>query len=125
MCKCLGVNRSSYYTWHNSKPSPRTVENELLSEKIRIIFVASRHNYGTRRIKRALAKQGITLSRRRIGRLLNKMGLSCKTKRKFKVTTDSKHKLPVADNILNRRFTVDKPDKFYVGDITYINTKKE
>jgi putative transposase len=51
------------------------------------------------------------------------MGLLCKTKRKFRVTTDSKHKLPVSDNVLNREFTVNKPDQYYVGDITYIQTQ--
>lgn len=89
-----------------------------------MIFTNSRKNYGTRHIKRALEKENLTVSRRRISHLMLLNGLFCKTKRKFKVTTDSKHKLPVADNILNREFTVNKPDQYYVGDITYIHTQE-
>lgn len=70
-----------------------------------------------------MAKEGFTVSRRRIGRLMRKMGLSCKAKRKFRVTTDSKHHHPVAENLLNREFLVSKPDTHYVGDITYIPTQ--
>ncbi len=58
-------------------------------------------------------------SRRRIGRLMNQAGLWCKTKKKFKVTTDSKHNKAIAPNLLNRQFTVTQPDRYYVGDITY------
>lgn len=81
------------------------------------LFTQSRQTYGTRRLKR-------TVSRRRIGRLLKKAGLSCKTRRKFKITTDSKHDKPIAPNLLKRQFIVDRPDRYYVGDITYIPTKQ-
>ena len=124
MCKCLKVNRSSYYEWCNAPCSLRVKENEIISEKIKMIFNNGRKIYGTRRIKKALAKAGLIVSRRRIGELMSTMGLACKTKRKFRVTTDSKHKLPIADNILNREFTVNKPDQCYVGDITYIHTQE-
>lgn len=89
---------------------------------IKEIFEESRRTYGTRRIHEALKAQGLTVSRRRIGRLMKSQELVCKTTRKFKATTDSKHKLPVADNLLKRRFKVDAPDRCYVGDITYIWT---
>ena len=124
MCQCLEVNRSSYYAWRNAPLSLRTQENHMLSEKIKMIFNTGRKNYGTRRIKRALRKEGLIIGRRRIGRLMVSMGLCCKTKRKFRVTTDSKHKLPVANNVLNRQFTVNKPDQCYVGDITYVHTQE-
>jgi transposase InsO family protein len=124
MCYCLKVNRSSYYEWLNSKSSKSTLENEMISEKIRIIFTEGRQSYGTRRIKKALARQDLIVSRRRIGRLMKKMQLSCQSKRKFRVTTDSKHQLPISPNLLNREFTVNKPDTCYVGDITYIRTEQ-
>lgn len=123
MCECLGVTRSCYYAWCNSQPSARAQENELLCEGIRTIFEVSRQTYGSRRIKRALLREGITASRRRIGKLMRLMGLSCKTKRKFRVTTDSNHKLPIAENLLQRQFEVDAPDTVYVSDITYIHTQ--
>jgi transposase InsO family protein len=123
MCDCLGVTRSCYYAWCNLQPSARAKEDGLLCEGIRVIFEISRQTYGTRRIRRELFKEGKTVSRRRIGKLMRLMGLSCKTKRKFRLTTDSKHKLPIADNLLQRQFDVDAPDRFYVGDITYIHTQ--
>lgn len=93
-------------------------------EIIRELFEQARGTYGTRRLKRKLADQGWSVSRRRIGRLLKKMGLSCKTKRKFKVTTDSKQDQPIAPNLLNRQFKVEKPDPYSVGDITYMVTQE-
>lgn len=62
------------------------------------------------------------VSRRRIGRLMNQAGLSCKTKKKFKATTDSKHTKSIAPNLLDRQFSVSQPDRYYVGDITYLAT---
>jgi putative transposase len=125
MCKCLEVGRSSFYDWCKALPSARAKENAFLCEKIKVIFSASRQTYGTRRIRRSLSvKENITASRRRIGRLMREMGLSCKTKRKFRVTTDSNHKLPVSENLLNREFSVNNPDEFYAGDITYIHTEE-
>jgi transposase InsO family protein len=124
MCHCLGVTRSRYYEWRNASPSARDEENKRISEKIRVIFEESRATYGTVRIKRALGKEGIKVSRRRIGGLMLEMSLRCKTKRKFRVTTDSKHKLPIAENLLNREFKVNQPDQRYVGDITYIYTQE-
>lgn len=122
MCYCLAVGRSSYYEWLKSDRSPRQIENDMLSAKIEDIFRQGRSTYGTRRIKSALAKQGLTVSRRRIRRLMANLSLSCKTKRKFRVTTDSKHLQPVANNLLDRQFSCNAPNKFYVGDITYIPT---
>lgn len=94
----------------------------MLSDLICEIFKDGRQSYGTRRIKRALAKRGYVISRRRIGRLMKLKGISCKTKRKFRITTDSKHQLPISPNHLDRNFNVDRPDSCYVGDITYIHT---
>ncbi len=93
-------------------------------DHLKILFQEGRGNYGTRRLKRRLASLGYTVSRRRIGRLLKRAGLICKTKRKFRVTTDSKHQLPIAPNRLARQFNVEKPDQYFVGDITYIETQE-
>jgi len=80
--------------------------------------------YGARRIRKVLQSEGEVISRRRVGKLMKAEGLYCKTKRKFRVTTDSKHKLPIAPNLLDRDFTAYRPDQKYVGDITYIPTKQ-
>jgi transposase InsO family protein len=93
-----------------------------LQLQIKQVFVSNRNVYGTRRIAKILAKNNILISRRRIGKLMASAGLFCKTKRRFKVTTDLKHNQPIAPNLLNRGFDVDYPDKYWVGDITYIRT---
>lgn len=124
MCRVLGVIRSGYYSWLKALPSERAAENERITEKLRIIFADTHSTYGTRSLKRELKKIGFTVSRRRIGRLMQETGLICKTKRKFKVTTDSKHKHFISPNLLNRQFNVPVPNVCYVGDITYIWTEE-
>lgn len=124
MCQCLKVNRSCYYDWCASSTSYLSTENTLILAHIVEIFEEGRQNYGTRRIKRALLKRGFVVSRRRIGRLMKSKGLHCKTKKKFRVTTDSCHQQTISDNHLGRQFNVTKPDKCYVGDITYIYTQE-
>lgn len=110
------VSRSAYYDWQKRLPTTREGKDSELTRMIQDDFTKSRSTYGTRRIRQTLIKRGLSVSRRRIGRLMTKAGLSCKTKRKFKATTNSKHNLPVADNHLNRQFTVSKPNQVYVGD---------
>jgi putative transposase len=122
MCETLQVSRSFYYEWVNRMPTAREVEDGTLKNIIEVEFTKSRAVYGTRRLKQTLARQNFTVSRRRIGRLMSEMNLACKTKRKFKATTNSAHESPIADNVLNREFSVEKPNQTYVGDITYIST---
>lgn len=122
MCKVLGVPRSCYYTWCKSSLSERAREIKSLKSQVQSIFTQSRENYGSRRICKILTSQGVKISRRRVRKLMKEQNLHCKTKRKFKVTTDSKHSNPIAPNILDRKFEVEAPNKAYVGDITYIWT---
>jgi transposase InsO family protein len=75
-------------------------------------------------LKKKFAELGIIISWRRIGRLMNQAGLSCKTKKKFKATIDSKHNKPVAPNLLGQQFTASEPDRYNVGDITYVSTRE-
>ena len=91
---------------------------------IRVIHEKNRQLYGERRIKDDLADLGKTVSRKRINRLMKEEELVCKTRRKFKATTNSRHNKPVAENLLNREFSHDKPDRAYVGDITYVPTRE-
>ncbi|QFY44440.1 IS3 family transposase [Candidatus Methylospira mobilis] len=87
-------------------------------------FKKSRGSYGTRRLKIELGKRDIHLSRRRIGRLMRQADLRCKTRRRFKATTNSQHNLPVAANPLGRQFSVQRPNQAYVGDIPIFRRKK-
>lgn len=122
MCKFMKVSRSSYYEWQTSPQCNRDKEDKELTSKIRVIFQEGRNNYGTRPVRQGLARQGIITSRRRIGRLMREANLVCKTKRKFKATTDSNHNKPVAPNLLERKFKVSAANCYWVGDITYIPT---
>ncbi len=124
MCETLGVGRTSYYDWLKVQPSVRTLENQRLSVKIKEIFIDSRATYGTRRVRRSLQNVGFAISRRRVGRLMKQGDLVCKTRRQFKVTTDSNHRLPIAPNLLERNFVALRPNEKYVGDITYVWTQE-
>lgn len=125
MCTQLNVQRSSYYTWlRENTPSVRARENAILSQAIKMIFIQHKCRYGSRRIRKELLKMNYIISRRRVCKLMKLQQLCCKTKRKFKHTTDSNHQLPVAPNILNRNFISHKPNAVYVGDITYIPTQE-
>lgn len=122
MCRVLQVVRSGYYAWLSRPESNREKADKKLTAMIETIFRESRGTYGARRIKKKLAAQGLGVSRKRIGRLMELAGLRCKTRRKFRVTTDSNHSLPVAPNLLQRQFDVMQPDRYWTGDITYIPT---
>lgn len=119
----MRVSRSGYYSWLDRPESKRDKENRELTSMIREIFAENRNVYGTRRIAVKLAGKGVFISRKRISRLMLLAGLSCKTKRKFKLTTDSKHNKFISPNLLEREFRVVAPDRYWVGDITYIPTK--
>lgn len=97
-------------------------EDERLSALIIKSFNNSRQTYGTERIQQDLRELGEKVSRRRIGSLMRKAGLVCKTVKKFKATTNSKHNKRISLNLLKRKFKVDVPNKVWVGDITYIWT---
>jgi transposase InsO family protein len=122
MCRFMSVSRSAYYAWLVRPLTAIEKDDAELIVIIKTLFQKGRKNYGTRRLKKALIELDWHVSRRRIGRLMAAAGLACKTKRKFKATTDSKHDLPIAPNHLDRQFTVMQPNRVYVGDITYIHT---
>lgn len=124
LCCFMQVSRSAYYSWLRRHPTDREQADTELTAIIQDIFTKSRSTYGTRRIRQSLLRQNFSVGRGRVGRLMREAGLSCKTKRMFKATTHSKHGLPVADNLLDRQFTVHKPNQVYAGDITYIHTRE-
>ncbi len=124
LCQVLEVCRSAYYDWLNNSPSQRLLEDARLTEKIKVSHEKSRHNYGCRRIKDDLNDEGETVSKARVLRLMKQEGLQSKHSKKFKVTTNSKHELPISPNLLQRDFGVQEPDRVYVSDITYIWTNE-
>lgn len=122
MCRILEVSTSGYHAWKGRKKSPRQVENEELLVDIRRLFMEHKQNYGSPRIYNALRSEGVPCSLNRVERLMRSAGLAAVHKHKFRVTTDSKHNLPVAKNILNRNFETDGPNKVWLSDITYVWT---
>lgn len=124
MCRFLQVSRSAYYDWLHRVPTPDEKDDADLTVILQSEFNKSRATYGTRRLKAALLGRDRTVSRRRIGRLMREAGLACKTKRKFKATTNSKHDQRIVPNHLDRQFNVDRPNQVYAGDITYIHTQE-
>ena len=93
-----------------------------MSQEIKEIHQLSRQTYGSPRIHAALVAKGFQVGRQRVVRLMAKLGISARSKRKFKATTDSGHDLPIAKNVLDRDFTATEPDRAWVADITYIWT---
>ncbi len=121
----MKVSHSGYYSW-KSRGSQHfhRQENESLVPIIKEAHRLSRGSYGTRRMAEEIKASGIHCGRYKARTLMKLAGVTTKQKRKFKATTDSKHSLPVAPNLLKREFTTKKPDTVWVGDITYIWTSK-
>jgi putative transposase len=122
MCRALDVSRSGFYAWLKRPKSKRAIANDKLLEKIKQAHRKSRKTYGGRRIHKQLVSESENCSKNRVARLMRRYGIIAKTKRKFRATTNSKHSLPVAENLLNRQFEVDAPNKVWAADITYIPT---
>ena len=120
----LKVSTSGYYAWKNKKPSKRSVENEKLIFEIRMLHEKSKKRSGSPKIHRALKKAGIKCGKNRVARLMREKGIRCKYAKKYKATTNSKHGLPVAENILKQHFVVIRPNEVWVADITYVWTKE-
>ena len=122
MCRALEVSRSGYYAWRKRPASRRSMKNRLLLERIKEVHKNSRKTYGSPRVHRQLLAEGERCGRGRVERLMSANGIRAKQKRKFVATTDSKHDLPVAENILQREFHVEEPNRVWLSDITYIPT---
>ena len=124
LCRVLGVSRSGYYTWQADSRKDYRQENDKLILLVRQIHQESDGTYGTRRMAKALRTHGITCGRCRTRTLMRLAGVKVKRKKRFRITTDSKHNLPVAPNLLQRQFDVSEPNCAWVGDITYIWTSE-
>ncbi len=122
MARSLNVSRSRYYKWLEEKTCDRKDRNIELLDMIKDIFKLKKGRYGSPRIHKDLKESGHKCGHNRVSRIMRENGLKARQKRKFKVTTDSKHDLPISPNLLKRQFEVKKRDKVWVSDITYIST---
>jgi putative transposase len=125
LCRIVGVSVSGFYAWLRAIPAVQSrAEMEAdLRGHIDRIFAARRRVYGSPRIHAELRREGRRHGRRRIERLMREMGLSARQgRRRSPRTTDSRHNLPVAPNLLGRNFTAEQPDQVWLADISYIST---
>jgi len=122
LSRMLKVSTSGYYAWEDRPLSKRARDEIRIELEIRAAHKRARQAHGAEKIQSDLAENGIRVGICRIKRIRRKHGLYCTQKRKFKATTNSRHNLPVAGNLLNQQFRVYEPNKVWVSDITYIPT---
>jgi putative transposase len=125
MCDVLEVSRSGFYAWRSRPESERSKHHRELLEEIRKIHDDyNMKSYGSPRIYQELVARGMACSENTVAQLMRTHGMAARTRRKYKVTTDSAHSLPLAENVLNRDFEQESPDRVWLGDITYIWTRE-
>ena len=124
MTELFGVSRSAYYQWaRGGKPNQREEADAELIRLIREIVTKHHLRYGSPRVRQELRRvYGKRVSGKKVARLMRENGLNARVKRKFVPTTDSKHTLPVCENILNREFYASQGGQKWVSDITYLRT---
>lgn len=122
MSNVLAVSRAGFYAWRKRPESQRKCDDKRFLTLIKACFKRSRETYGYRRISDDFHDLNERCGKHRIARLMRKNGIHPKTRRKFKMTTDSKHNKPIYENNLARQFNADAPNQRWVSDITYIPT---
>ena len=124
LCSVLGVSRAGFYATQGRPVAARRQEDQQLAVHVAAAHAASRRRYGSPRVHRELQAHGHEVGRHRVARLMREQGLRAREKRRFQRTTDSQHGLPVAENVLDRQFTVPTPNTAWVSDITYLWTRE-
>ena len=123
MCETLAVSASGYRAWkRGGSPNRKRLTEEQLLALIQAIHKALKGAYGSPRMVRELRARGFPASKPRVERLMREHGIRARHKRRYKATTDSKHRLPVAPNLLDRNFAPQAPNQSWSADITYIWT---
>lgn len=122
LCRTLQVSRAGFYAWQARPPAPRRLADDRLGLEIAAIHAEHRQRYGSPRIHAELVERGCRTSRKRVARLMRVRGLAARRRRRFRITTQSRHPFPVAPNVLARQFARTEPDQAWVTDITYIPT---
>ena len=124
LCEVLDLAPSGYYAWLKRAPlkGPRVAARAVRREEVRQAFYRSRGRYGSPRVTRALRSAGVRVSARSVEEIMREEGLCARKRRPFKATTDSKHRIPTAPNLLDRQFTTTGPNVAWVGDVTAILT---
>ena len=127
LCGLFNVSPAGFYEWRGRSHSVRATADESLRAKIIAIHATSYKTYGRPRIHAELQSQGVRIGGKRIARLMKSSGIRGVQPRRFVNTTDSKHSLPIAENILSRTFDphiIDGVNRVWAGDITYLPTRE-
>lgn len=123
MCRVLSVSRSGFYAWRGRPQSGRARRRETLLTKIKAIHAERKKNvYGSPRVHKELAARDVSCCRNTVARVMREAGIQAKTVKKFRHTTDSNHRHPVAENVVNREFQPSRKNETWTADITYIWT---
>lgn len=122
MCRVMAVSRSGYYGWRRRTPGPRAQARAELDKQVQQAFLAEKCRAGAPRLTRRLKARGHGAGRNQIARSLRRQGLRARGARKYKATTNSNHRLPVAPNLLQQDFRAERPNQKWVSDITYVAT---
>lgn len=123
ICRALAVSASGYYAWRGRPGSARTVASQRLLAAIRRLHVRHHGRYGSPRMHAALPAEGAVAGRGRVERLMRAAGIRATAARRFRpATTDSRHALPIAPNLLGQRFVAASPNQVWLADITYLPT---
>ena len=123
MCRVLEVSASGYYAWRSRPESSRSRANRALLADVRRLHAEHHGRYGSPRMHAALRAEGRTASRGRVARLMRRHGIRALAGRRFRpCTTDSRHYLPIAPNLLQQEFVASAPNRVWLADITYIAT---
>ncbi len=121
MCSTLEVTRSGYYRYEKT---PEIDKNMGIVLEIKSLHTKTRGSYGSRRIAKFLQKKEYKIGRFKVRNLMRKLGLVCKQRRRYKITTKTDEKRPVAKNVLDRNFAVAELNRVWAADITYIPTQE-
>jgi putative transposase len=124
LCATLGVSRAGFYAWCGRPIAARRRADQHCAVHVAAAHRASRGRYGSPRVYRELRAQGHTIGRHRVARLMRAQGLRARRPPRCRRTTDSRHHLPVAANVLARQFAVSRPNAAWVSDITYLWTRQ-
>jgi putative transposase len=122
MCRVLLVSPAGYYDWRGRPKSNRAARSDALVVAIESIHAEVKARYGSPRVHAELVARGTPCCVHTVARLMRRAGIAAKTRRKFRVTTDSNHDRPVAEDVLGRRFEPEAPDRAWTADITYVAT---
>lgn len=123
LCHVMQVNPCGYYAWLKAPEPKNNSSRTKLKERVKELFNESHGSFGSRRISRHLKNEGLAVGRFKAGSLMKELNLFVRKKRRYVMTTDSKHNHKVADNLLDRNFNPDKPNQVWTTDITYLKSQ--